>query len=229
MPEEINRVLTDHVADILFCPTETARSNLSREGLAQGVFNFGDVMYDAVWQSREVLDRPSSLLSSLGLLPGSYLLVTVHRPSNTDQEQNLSSILDALRETGEEVIFPAHPRTRQALARLGYAVPSNVRLLEPVSYVNMLFLERNARLILTDSGGMQKEAYFFGVPCITLREETEWVETVEAGWNLLVGASKPRILQAVRDFHPQGDRPEIFGDGRASERIAHHLQLVFGS
>ncbi|HJX39112.1 MAG TPA: UDP-N-acetylglucosamine 2-epimerase (non-hydrolyzing) [Anaerolineae bacterium] len=229
MPEEINRVLTDHVADILFCPTETARSNLSREGIAQGVFNFGDVMYDAVLQSREVLDRPSSLLSSLGLLPGSYLLVTVHRPSNTDQEENLSSILDALRETGEEVIFPAHPRTRQALARLGSEVPSNVRLLEPVSYVNMLLLERNARLILTDSGGMQKEAYFFGVPCITLREETEWVETVEAGWNLLVGASKPRILQAARDFHPQGDRPEIFGDGRASERIAHHLQLVFGS
>jgi len=229
MPEEINRVLTDHVADILFCPTETARSNLSREGIAQGVFNFGDVMCDAVLQSREVLDRPSSLLSPLGLLPGSYLLVTVHRPSNTDEEQNLSSILDALRETGEEVIFPAHPRTRQALARLGYEVPSNVRLLEPVSYVNMLLLERNARLILTDSGGMQKEAYFFGVPCITLREETEWVETVEAGWNLLVGASKPRILQAARDFHPQGHRPEIFGDGRASERIAHHLQLVFGS
>ncbi len=229
MPEEINRVLTDHVADVLFCPTETARFNLSREGIAQGVVNFGDVMYDALLQSLDVLDRPSSLLDSLGVRPGNYLLVTVHRPGNTDHRENLVSILDALAEMDEEIIFPAHPRTSQAISRLGHDLPSNVRLLEPVSYVNMLTLERGARLILTDSGGVQKEAYFFGVPCVTLREETEWVETVEAGWNLLVAASKPRILEAVRDFCPQGQQPPIFGDGRASERIAHHLQLVFGS
>ena len=227
MPEEINRVLTDHLADVLFCPTETARSNLSHEGIAQSVFNFGDVMYDAVVQSLDVLRSPSGLLSSLDVEPGSYLLVTVHRPANTDHDENLLSILDALGETGEEIIFPAHPRTAQALARLGRETPSNVRVLEPVSYVNMLKLEKEARLILTDSGGMQKEAYFLGVPCVTLREETEWVETVEAGWNILVGAGKDRILQAVRGFQPQGDRPGVFGDGRASEKIARQLQLAY--
>jgi UDP-GlcNAc3NAcA epimerase len=227
MPEEINRVLTDHLADLLFCPTETARSNLSHEGIAQGVFNFGDVMYDAVLQSLDFLGTRSDLLSSLGVQPGTYLLVTVHRPANTDHDENLSSILDALGETREEVIFPAHPRTTQALERLGREVPANVRLLEPVSYVNMLELEKNARLILTDSGGMQKEAYFLGVPCVTLREETEWVETVEVGWNVLVGASKDRILQAVRHFRPEGERANVFGDGRASERIARQLQLAY--
>jgi UDP-GlcNAc3NAcA epimerase len=227
MPEEINRVLTDHLADVLFCPTDTARSNLSHEGISQGVFNFGDVMYDAVLQNLDVLDSPPSLPSSLGIEPGSYLLVTVHRPANTDQDEHLLRILDVLGETQDEVIFPAHPRTSKALARLGREVPSNVRMVEPVSYVNMLKLEKNARLILTDSGGMQKEAYFLGVPCVTLREETEWVETVEAGWNVLVGASKDRILQAVRGFHPEGERPDVFGDGRASERIARQLQLVY--
>ncbi|HEM62627.1 MAG TPA: UDP-N-acetylglucosamine 2-epimerase (non-hydrolyzing) [Chloroflexi bacterium] len=229
MPEEINRVLTDHLADILFCPTETARSNLSHEGIAQGVFNFGDLMYDAVLHSVDLLDKRSDLLSFLGLQSGRYLLITVHRPANTDQDQNLSSILDALGETHEEVVFPAHPRTTEALARLGREVPPNVRLLEPVSYVNMLCLEKNARLVLTDSGGMQKEAYLLGVPCVTLRKETEWVETVEAGWNLLVGASKDRILEAVHHFRPERERPSVFGDGRASERMAWHLQQAFES
>jgi UDP-N-acetylglucosamine 2-epimerase len=181
MPEEINRVLTDHVANLLYCPTETARSNLLREGIAGGVFNFGDVMYDAVLQSSEAVDTASRLLASLDLRPASYLLATVHRPTNTDDQQNLASILRALASTDEIVVFPAHPRARQAMERLGLEVSSNVRLLEPVSYLDMLSLEKNARLILTDSGGVQKEAYFFGVPCLTLREETEWVETTEAG------------------------------------------------
>jgi len=229
MPEEINRVLTDHVANLLYCPTETARSNLLREGIADGVFNFGDVMYDSVLQSMEVADRVSSLLASLDLRPGSYLLATVHRPANTDEEQNLANILRALGSTEEVVVFPAHPRASQAMERLGLTVPANVRLLEPVSYLDMLALEKNARLILTDSGGVQKEAYFFGVPCVTLREETEWVETTEAGWNLLVGADEQRIVEAIRGFRPAGERPPLFGDGKASQRIALHLQAVFGS
>jgi UDP-GlcNAc3NAcA epimerase len=229
MPEEINRVLTDHVASLLYCPTETARSNLQREGIAGGVFNFGDVMYDAVLQSIEVAGRASGILSSLELRPGSYLLVTVHRPANTDDQANLASILRALGSTEEVVVFPAHPRASQAMELLGLKVPGNVRLLEPVSYLEMLTLEKNARLILTDSGGVQKEAYFLGVPCVTLREETEWVETTEAGWNLLVGAHEQRIVEAIRDFQPQGERPPLFGDGRASQRIALHLQSVFGS
>jgi UDP-N-acetylglucosamine 2-epimerase (non-hydrolysing) len=229
MPEEINRVLTDHVANLLYCPTETARSNLLREGIAGGVFNFGDVMYDAVLQSIEGVDTASRILASLDLRPGSYLLATVHRPANTDDQQNLSSILRALASTDEVVVFPAHPRASQAMERLGLEVSSNVRLLEPVSYLDMLALEKNARLILTDSGGVQKEAYFFGVPCLTLREETEWVETTEAGWNLLVGADEQRIVEAIHEFRPQGERPQLFGDGKASQRIALHLQSVFES
>jgi len=229
MPEEINRVLTDHVSDLLFCPTETARGNLAREGIRDGVCSFGDVMYDAVLQSIDIVDRESDILSRFELSPHSYLLATIHRPRNTDQAERLSAILSALGEAGEEVIFPVHPRTTQAMERMGWELASNVRLLEPVSYLDMLALEKNARLILTDSGGVQKEAYFFQVPCVTLREETEWVETTEAGWNVLVGADKPRILEAIRHFQPQGDMPPIFGDGTASQRIARHLQLVFGS
>ncbi len=229
MPEEINRVLADHVASLLYCPTETASSNLAREGIAGGVFNFGDVMYDAVLRSTEVVDSTSRILASLDLAPRSYLLATIHRPANTDNEQNLCGILGALASTNEVVVFPAHPRATKAMERLGLDLPPNVRLLEPVSYLDMLALEKNARLILTDSGGVQKEAYFFGVPCVTLREETEWVETTECGWNLLVGASEPRIAEAIRQFQPQGERPQVFGDGKASRRIALHLQSVFES
>jgi UDP-N-acetylglucosamine 2-epimerase len=229
MPEEINRVLTDHVANLLYCPTETARSNLLREGIAGGVFSFGDVMYDSVLQSMEIVDRVSNIVASLDLRPGSYLLATVHRAANTDEEQNLASILRGLGSTDEVVVFPAHPRASQAMERLGLEVSPNVRMLEPVSYLDMLALEKSARLILTDSGGVQKEAYFFGVPCLTLREETEWMETTEAGWNLLVGAQEQRIAEAIRKFHPQGERPPLFGDGKASQRIALHLHSVFAS
>jgi UDP-N-acetylglucosamine 2-epimerase len=226
MPEEINRVLTDHAADLLFCPTETAVGNLAREGLTEGVYNVGDVMYDAVLQSMDAVERSSGVLGSLGFESGSYLLVTVHRAGNTDDLQRLSSILKALNEVEEAVIFPAHPRTRQAMERAGCAPSPNVYVLEPVGYLEMLKLEKNARLVLTDSGGVQKEAYFFGVPCVTLREETEWVETVEAGWNTLVGANKERILQAVHTFQPEGDQPKVFGDGKASEKMVRHLESI---
>jgi UDP-N-acetylglucosamine 2-epimerase len=226
MPEEINRVLTDHVANLLFCPTETAVGNLAREGITEGVFNVGDVMYDAVLQGMETVEKSCHLLDSLGLRSGGYLLATVHRASNTDDAANLSSILQALNETEEPVVFPAHPRTRLAMERIGFTASPHLRVLEPVSYLEMLNLEKNARLVLTDSGGVQKEAFFFGVPCVTLREETEWVETVEAGWNTLVGADKARILEAVRSFQPQGEMPQIFGDGKASEKIVQHLPSV---
>ena len=226
MPEEINRVLTDHMADLLFCPTETARHNLAREGITKGVFNVGDVMYDAVLRSIDIVERRSHVLSSLNLQPRSYLLATIHRPSNTDNLQSLSDILAAFNKVGEDIVFPAHPRTSQAIARTGCQLSSRVKLLEPVSYLDMLALERNARLILTDSGGVQKEAYFFGVPCVTLREETEWVETTEAGWNMLVGANEAKIIQAVQEFQPQGERSKVFGDGKASQKIAHHLESM---
>jgi len=225
MPEEINRVLTDHVSALLFCPTETAVRNLAAEGITWGVHNVGDVMYDAVLHNIGVAEERSKVLDEFGLTPGRYLLTTVHRPDNTDHEDNLQSILAAFNTLEETVIFPAHPRVRKALERWNVETleRSNVRTVDPVGYLDMLVLEKHARMILTDSGGVQKEAYFFGVPCVTLRPETEWVETVEAGWNVIVGADEARILEAVRRPRPTGERPQVFGDGQAGARIVERI------
>ena len=223
MPEEINRVLTDHVSDLLFCPTETAVRNLAREGITERVHNVGDVMYDAVLHNIGIAEQRSHILERLGIEPKAYLLATVHRPQNTDRAENLRSILSAFNALDEVIVLPAHPRTSEAIGRLGYPLRSHVKLIKPVSYLDMLVLEKHARLILTDSGGVQKEAYFFGVPCVTLRPETEWVETVEAGWNVLVGADGERMVEAVRRFQPTGERAAIFGNGRASEMVAKLL------
>jgi UDP-GlcNAc3NAcA epimerase len=228
MPEEHNRVLTDHCADLLFCPTQTAVDNLAREGITQGVHLVGDTMYDAVLQFGELARQRSRILETLGVTPRRYLLATVHRPYNTDNPENLRSILLAFVECGETVIFPVHPRTRARLAEAGLlemlqSAPQ-VRLIEPVGYLDMLMLEQNARMILTDSGGMQKEAYFFAVPCVTLRPETEWVETVEAGWNVVVGADKNKIILAVSEnIWPTEEPQPVFGRGSASLQITRHL------
>jgi UDP-GlcNAc3NAcA epimerase len=204
MPEEHNRVLTDHVADLLFCPTRTAVDHLSAEGVTQGVHLTGDVMYDAVLFNSDLAESRSDVLSRLGLTSSRYLLATVHRPQNTDDPGPLSAILTAFGELGETVVFPAHPRTKVSLARFDLPVPANVHLVDAVGYLDMLVLEKHARLIMTDSGGVQKEAYFFAVPCVTLRDETEWVETVRAGWNLLAGADVARIVAAVRELARAG-------------------------
>jgi UDP-N-acetylglucosamine 2-epimerase len=230
MPEEHNRVLTDHCSDLLLCPTDTAVNNLKLEGLTRGVHLVGDTMLDAILQFAERATERLPLLDKLGLKPGGYLLATLHRPYNTDIPENLSSILSAFAETGETVIFPVHPRTRRKIAELDSAMQGagarsdNVKMIEPVGYLDMLLLERHARLLLTDSGGMQKEAFFFGVPCITLRPETEWVETVETGWNVLAGADKASILSAVSEHQwPTGKPPDVFGDGRAAQAIVDAL------
>ena len=228
MPEEHNRVLTDHAADLLFCPTQTAVDHLAAEGLTEGVYLTGDVMYDAVLYNSELAESRSDVLSRLGLTSGDYALATVHRPQNTDNHGALSAILYAFGELGEEIVLPAHPRTTAALARFGLKPPDNVRLIDAVGYLDMLTLEKHARLILTDSGGVQKEAFFFAVPCVTLREETEWVETVDAGWNVLAGAQPVRILESARRLMPLREaltglaraQESIFGDGRASTTIA---------
>jgi UDP-N-acetylglucosamine 2-epimerase len=219
MPEEVNRVLTDHVSDLLFCPTQTAVDNLTAEGVLAGVHNVGDVMYDAVRYNTQVAASRSHIVEELGVCPRAYLLATVHRPRNTDQPARLRAILEAFETLGEPIVLPAHPRTRKAIADQGQRVPPNVRLVEPLGYLDMLRLETQARAILTDSGGVQKEAYFVGVPCITLREETEWVETVELGWNRLVGAEGDKIVAAVRGFGLPDERPPVFGDGHAAERL----------
>jgi len=222
MPEEINRVLTDHCSDLLFCPTKTAVENLAAEGITGGVHLVGDVMVDAMNYNRAVAEERSRILEAVGVRPGEYLVITVHRPSNTDSQENMVAILGALAEAGMPVVFPVHPRTRNYLGRYGLLakMPENVQVTEPLGYLDMLHLMAHAAKILTDSGGVQKEAYMLGVPCITLRENTEWVETVEAGWNVLVGADRGEIVAMIRGFAPAGDQPPLFGDGRAAPGIA---------
>lgn len=227
MPEEHNRVLADHCSDLLFCPTQTAVDNLEKEGITRGVHLVGDPMYDAVLQFSEIAGQHSSILEELGLTPKKYLLATVHRPYNTDIPENLSNIMAAFREAAETIVFPVHPRTRLKITELdGLLIQRGglpLKLVDPVGYLDMLELERNARLILTDSGGMQKEAYFFGTPCLTLRPETEWVETVQTGWNQVVGVDRGLIMQGIKRTTWPENRPELFGDGRAAEAIAQLL------
>jgi UDP-N-acetylglucosamine 2-epimerase len=220
MPEEVNRVVTDHLSDLLLCPTQTAVRNLAREGITAGVHCVGDVMFDAALHFGERADARVSILSALELRRGGYLLATIHRASNTDSPQALGALLAAFAAIEEPVAFPIHPRTRHALQSANLTPSPNVRVMSPVGYLEMLALEKNARMVLTDSGGVQKEAYFFGVPCVTLRTETEWTELVDAGWNCVVGLDITRILAVVREWRPEGPRPLLFGQGDSSQHIA---------
>lgn len=226
MPEEHNRVLTDHCSDLLFCPTASAAEQLAREGLTSGVRVVGDVMFDAALQFAGLARERSNALQELGLAPKSYALATLHRPYNVDDGERLGQVLDALGRLEMPVVFPVHPRTRARLAEMGHPQSSifNLQCVDPVGYLDMLALEQNAALILTDSGGVQKEAYFFATPCITLRPETEWVETVAAGWNRLAWGDAEVVLEAARRPWPTGAPPAAFGDGQASEKIVAHLQ-----
>lgn len=223
MPEEINRVLTDHVSSFLFCPTDTAIENLKMEGIFTGVHRVGDVMYDALLHNLTIARKRSQVLERLRLSKGTYALTTVHRAANTDDPKRMKSILDALGALSVRVVFPVHPRTQKMIREWGLIVPENVMMIEPQGYFDILILQENASGILTDSGGMQKEAYLLGVRCITLREETEWVETVLAGWNKLVGVDRDAIQSAFETWHPQGERLPLYGDGHAAEQICDIL------
>jgi UDP-N-acetylglucosamine 2-epimerase len=183
-------------------------------------------MYDGLLYNLALAEAQSTILSELDLPPRRYLLATVHRAGNTDVRENLQEILAALAQAQEPVIFPVHPRTRKQMEAFGLEPAPNVRLLQPLSYFDILVLQKNARLLLTDSGGMQKETYCLGTPCVTLREQTEWVETVEAGWNMLVGADTQRIVEAIQRFHPPAERPSLYGDGRAAEHIVGILERL---
>jgi UDP-GlcNAc3NAcA epimerase len=228
MPEEINRVVTDHVSDLLLCPSQTAIANLAAEGITRGVYLVGDVMADAMAIAVKRAREHSDVLSRLGLVERGYLLVTVHRAENTDDVTHLRNILDALEALDEIVVFPLHPRTRGCMAGLGLSAlqsrARNLKILEPLGYLDMVRLEQSARMIVTDSGGVQKEAYWLGVPCITLRDETEWVETVEAGWNILVGTDVARIVHTVRSFTPPAMHPMLYGDGQTAARVVELLE-----
>jgi UDP-GlcNAc3NAcA epimerase len=225
MPEEINRVVADHLSELLLCPSETAKGNLALEGITANVHVVGDVMLDVLnWAKQRVDRNPPEVLHRLGLGKRSYLLATVHRSENTDDLSRLSSILDAFNALDEPVVFPVHPRTRKAIASGNYRVAPLVQLIDPVGYLEMVTLTDSARLVLTDSGGLQKEAYWLGVPCVTLREETEWVETVEAGWNKLTGSDWEKIVNTVRSFAPPSIRPSLYGVGCAARTCVSLLE-----
>ncbi len=229
MPEEVNRVVADHVSTLLLCPTDTAVRNLAREGITQGVSNVGDVMFDAFQQNLEVARTSGAILAELGLEPGAYQLLTMHRAENVDRPELLAAIFRGVARSTRQAVFPVHPRTRAAMKAAALEAPANVMLIDPVGYLQMLVLEENAQAIVTDSGGVQKEAYFAGRPCITLRETTEWTETVDAGWNVLVGTDEAAIARAMRDFHPEGKRPDLFGDGHAAELVVAALSTATAS
>ena len=232
MPEEINRVATDHVSDLLFCPTGTAMRHLKREGIEKGAHQTGDVMYDAVLAHREEAKSRSRILEELGLSPKAYYLATVHRPGNTEDPSRLLAILEAFEALSAPVVFPMHPRTREAIADLGVdlvseSTHSEVRMMGPVSYLDMLVLTESARKVLTDSGGLQKEAYFLGVPSLILRSETEWVELVQGGASILVGADREAIVEAAKQDQEARWEADVFGDGKAADHMTERIEEFF--
>lgn len=228
VPEEVNRAVVDHVSELLFCPTETGMRNLRREGLEQRAQLVGDVMYEAILHNTKLADQEYGILDRLAVLPKEYLLVTVHRRENTDDPLKIGNIVKALNSVQEPIVFPVHPRTRSILDSLHYSFGSHVRAIAPVNYLQNILLQRQARQVLTDSGGMQKEAYCLGTPCITFRDQTEWVETVEAGWNTLVGTDLVKITNAIADFQPRGPRKDLYGDGQTSAHIVRGLEAADG-
>ncbi|MCD2502377.1 UDP-N-acetylglucosamine 2-epimerase (non-hydrolyzing) [Clostridium sp. NSJ-145] len=219
MPEEQNRILTDHISKFLLVPTEDAIKNLKNEGIIDNVYNIGDVMYDAVLMFKELAKEKEYLLEELGVNKNEYILTTIHRAENTNNIERLKNMIQALNECGENVILPLHPRTKKFIEDYGLNFNDNIKVIEPIGYLEMLMLESNSKKIVTDSGGVQKEAYFMGKPCITMRDETEWVETVKLGWNKIVGTDKNEIINSIKTFNPTTKQEKIFGDGNASEKI----------
>jgi UDP-N-acetylglucosamine 2-epimerase len=227
MPEEINRVIADHVSSLLFCPTPTAVRNLKKEGITRGVHLVGDVMYDSFRSNLNLAEKRSTINKKLKLRKKEFYLLTLHRAENTDVEENLKKLVGILLSLKLKVVFPVHPRTRKRLSRLGLRTSllsvENLAMLEPVSYLDMLILEKNARFILTDSGGVQKEAFYLKTPCLTLRNETEWVETLKGGLNRLVGLDPDKIAKLIgpRGRPPAGRRSaSTLTTKGASRRIA---------
>lgn len=225
VPEEVNRILTDHISDLLFAPTQTAVNNLNREGINRGVYLTGDVMLDSFNHFRKLNENNFEIMSKHHLESGKYLLATVHRARNTDIRENLQAIVDSLCSIPGKIIFPVHPRTTKYLKQFGlyeklHESP-DIILIEPVGYIESIILTSNAKKVITDSGGLQKEAYFARVPCVTLDESTGWTETVEDNWNVLVGSDKDKILDAVENFVPDREQRNVFGDGKAAEKMVN--------
>lgn len=232
MPEEQNRIITDHLSEFLFCPTVTACENLKNEGIVKGVKLSGDIMLDAsTFYQKKVNENikkyPDNLARKLNIsvdfLHDGFSLLTVHRAENTDNPQNLKNIISAINKSKIPSIFPVHPRTRKLLDNLNIKFDSHVKLIDPIGYLDMLELEMRCKFIVTDSGGVQKEAFFTKKPCITLREQTEWIETVEHGWNTLVGTDPDKLLNTIKNISVPEKYPILYGDGNCSEKILTSL------
>ncbi|PKP62055.1 UDP-N-acetylglucosamine 2-epimerase (non-hydrolyzing) [Candidatus Atribacteria bacterium HGW-Atribacteria-1] len=228
MPEEINRVVSDSISTLLFCPTETAVNNLKKEGIATGVYNVGDIMLENYQYYKGKAQKTSTILNNLNLKFKKYILCTIHRASNTDNTENLKNIFIGLTNSKETIILPLHPRTKKKIDQnefLKKYIDQNIKIIDPIGYFDMICLEINAKKIVTDSGGVQKEAYFNKVPCITLRENTEWVETIEQGVNQLVGVDPKKIKESINNFHPQKQNysKQLYGDGKTSAKIIEIL------
>jgi UDP-GlcNAc3NAcA epimerase len=230
MPEEINRIVTDHVSDLLFAPTTTAVENLNREGVpGESVHLVGDVMYDAAIRFGEAAEQRSTKLADLGIAPGEYALATFHRAENTDDSTRLHIIVNALARFAAltmPVVLPIHPRTAKALSVLEGVDLGTVKMIPPVGYLDMAMLEKHAAVVVTDSGGVQKEAFFYGVPCVTLRTETEWVELVELGWNRLAPPTDAAVVgRALSEaLDSSGEEAQPYGAGDAAKRIVDVLK-----
>lgn len=226
MPEEVNRILSDRVSTLLFCPTVTAVRNLAAEGITKGVTNVGDVMFDVAMHYRERARQQSAAIQNLNLTKREFVLATCHRAENTDDPKRLHQIVEALAKIAKDiqVILPLHPRTRKLLKENGSSGELHgVTVVDPLPFLDMVALEQAAKVILTDSGGVQKEAFFYGVPCVTMRDETEWTETIESGWNVLVGADRERIVSAVMGARAGSDVGTPYGMGTASLDIVRAL------
>jgi UDP-N-acetylglucosamine 2-epimerase len=218
MPEEHNRIAVDAVAQLLLCPDERSRETLLAEGVPGHIEVVGDVMADASFELAPIARDRSQILAEYGLAPGGYIAATIHRAANV-QPERLARIVDGLGRTGERVLFPAHPRTRSVLGN----TPPNVEVIAPVGYLDMAALVSQARVLVTDSGGLQKEAYWYGVPCVTARPSTEWVDTVELGANVLVDDDPEKLAAAVAAARMPDELPQLYGDGHAAERVAASL------
>jgi len=224
MPEEINRILTDHISDYLFAPTLNAMENIKSENLYGKPFLVGDVMYDSLLYYGKIAEQKSRILKNLKLKQKEYILLTLHRPYNVDNIQKLQNIFSALKQTKRFIVLPVHPRTCKMIESTNTIIPENISIIEPLGYLDFIFLQKHSEKIITDSGGIQKEAYLNGIPCITIRPETEWIETVKAGWNVLVGDKMDQLIENCLHFKPSQNRPRYFGDGDSSKKIISILE-----
>lgn len=220
MPEEVNRVLTDVLSTLLFIPSDASNENLTKEGIKNGIHNVGDIMMDAVNYFLPQTENRANLLTENQLEAKKYYYATIHRPANTDDSNKLKEIISAFNQLDFPVVFPIHPRTKKMLKDFEIELSNNIKIIEPQGYINNLTFLKHTKLLLTDSGGMQKEAFFVKTPCITIRPETEWVETVEQGWNYLVEPKAEKIIAQIREYKiPQNHSPEVYGKGKTAESI----------